>query len=832
MKKSLFIFATFVGLTLTSCTGDEFTDSSPTKTTNGENGETPIVFSSLNQGMTRADYTGKDAATKLGNKFVVTAYKGPKSLWDATNSKITMDNYFVEYVENTAHTTESNVANWEYAGKPRTQHAIDKGITSQTVKYWDYSAPQYDFIAWSAGPNTALYSGSPSADNVVVSAITPETATGSGATGAYTFTGTAEDLQECYISDLVTVKKAQYGTSPVTMKFRQLGTKVRIGIYETIPGYSVKNVKFYNAAASALLDESDATSGAANTAKNNKAKLFTTTTNNIYTSGTYYVKFPDVDDDSKDYNNQAHVSFVPNSSQATSVEWGALNYTYPEDGERTYASVYLGRKSNEVSYAGDPAKNYYEVFLPNEEGTNLNLRVNYTLEAIDGGGETIEVKGATAQIPSIYATWKPGFAYTYIFKISDKTNGHTGTYDPLKPDDTSVNSDPAGLYPITFDAMVENAEDHEGQETITTVSTPSITTYQKGSTVINNDEYKAATGDIFVTVNDGTTADTPDLAHGDLQDLTGKATLYIIDNGKTEADVVDALSIRDDHPADGVTILGRNGMELREQTLTLTDKIEYGVDGNVIDLSGSTKRVARFTPTAPVAPATLVTYAFVYTKSPIYYTTDRYEAVTKAAGADVTNLYRNFNLTSVTGDAQKGYVYMSFNTTTGILTQETSFLGQRLNYYYYVISSGAGTTEDPYVYTSLGGYAQTGTAYYYTTDGGTTFKAAVNIAYADFATATDLYTYDGTSYSPKTGATPADYTTYYKRTGTGTTEDPYVYTRCVMLPQQVNGWYRYQFFADGRYHCMNGEKAIADHGYYDKYTQNDGVYYTKVIKVQ
>ena len=829
MKKVYLIFAALTSVALFSCTGDELAENAPV--TNPEV-EKPIVFSSLNKGMTRADYKGKDAAELLGGRFVVSGYKGSKTKWNDADNMIVFDNYLVEYEENTAHTTESNVANWEYVGKGLIPHASAKGITRQSVKYWDYSADQYDFIAWSAGSNTALYSGSPSTDKVVVSAIDPTTATGSGATGAYTFTGSAEDLQECYISDIVTVKKSEYGDNPVTLKFRQLGTKVRIGIYETIPGYSVKNVKFYDAAASALLDENDATDGTANAAKNKKAKLFTTTTNNIYTSGTYYVKFPDVDDASKDYNNQAHVSFIPSSSQATCVEWGDLNYTTPEDGERTYASIYLGRNSNEVSYAGDPTKNYYEVFLPNEEGTNLNLRVNYTLESIDGGGETIEVKGATAQIPSIYATWKPGFAYTYIFKISDKTNGHTGDYDPLKPDDTTTNSDPAGLYPITFDAMVENAEDHEGQETITTVSTPSITTYQKGSTVINDNEYQATTGDIFVTVNDGTTAETPDLAHGDLQDLTGKASLYIIDNGKTEADVVDALSIRDDHPADGVTILGRNGMELREQALTLTDKIEYGVDGNVIDLSGTTKRVARFTPTAPVAPATLVTYAFVYTKSPIFYTTDRYEAVTKAAGADVTNLYRNFDLSSVSGDAQKGYIYMSYNTTTGILTQETSFLGQRLNHYYYVISSGTGTTEDPYAYTSLGGFAQTGTAYYYTTDAGTTFKAAVNIAYADFATETDLYTYDGTTYTLKTGDTPADYTTYYKRTGTDTTEDPYVYTRCVILPQQVDGWYRYQFFADGKFHCMNGEKALAGQGYFDKYNQNDGVYYTKVIKVQ
>ena len=116
MKKTLCFLAAVASLTLTSCSGDEFADSSPTKTTNGENGETPIVFSSLNQGMTRADYTGKDAATKLGNKFVVTAYKGPKSLWDATNSKITMDIYAkVKYnkPEEVVKALEGAFAMWE-----------------------------------------------------------------------------------------------------------------------------------------------------------------------------------------------------------------------------------------------------------------------------------------------------------------------------------------------------------------------------------------------------------------------------------------------------------------------------------------------------------------------------------------------------------------------------------------------------------------------------------------------------------------------------------------------------------------------------------------------
>lgn len=800
MKKVYLIFAALTSVALFSCTGDELAENAPV--TNPEV-EKPIMFSSLNKGMTRADYTGKDAATLLGNKFVVSGYKGSQTTWSATDNQIVFDNYAVEYKENTAHTTESNVANWEYAGVDRTQPAIDHGITRQAVKYWDYSAAQYNFIAWSTGTKKAIFKDAAEyptlgTDEVRVSAITPQTATGT--TGiAYTFEGKAADLEECYIADLETVGKDDYDKT-VTLKFRSLGTKVRIGIYETVPGYSVRDVKFYTAADVALFDETDATDGAANAAKNAKPRLFSTVANNVYTSGKYTIYFPTVDAAGNADNNKAHVRFAGTDPQSSIVEFGDLKYTTAEEGEKIAGNKYLGRTSSSASYAGEAEGNYYTQYLPNEGGTNLNLRVNYTLESIDGSGEIIEVKGATAQIPLIYTQWKSGYAYTYLFKISDKTNGHTGKYDPLHPDDTTINSDPAGLYPITFDAFVENAEDNDvTQETITLVSTPSITTYQKGSTVINDNEYKAATGDIFVTVNEG-----------DLLDLTGKAALYTIPAGKTEADVIDALQVQDDDAADG-TIKGRNGMVLKSETLNLTNKIEYGVDGNTIDLTdGDTKKAAKFTPAAPTSPATVNTYAFVYTKTAptAAGNKDKYEEVTMAVDADVTNLYRNFNLTAVTGDAFATKVYMDFNTTTGVLTTKSMFTGQIVNNLYL---DDAGNT-------AAAGSASTGTTYYYKV--GTTYQAAQNVAYDDFATA-ELY-HDAAHTVAKTETTPTDGQAYYTSTG--------VY--CVILPQQVDGLYRYDFDANGRYKCFNKEKAIAGQGYFDKYTQNNGVYYTKVIKVQ
>ena len=801
MKKYLFLAA--LGLvTLASCTSDDLVVQGPADNM-GE--ETPIIFSSLSKGMTRADFTGADAAAKLGNKFVVSGKKGTSTA--STTGNVVFNNYLVEYAENTANTTESNVANWEYVGKGRIKHAIDAGITKQTIKYWDYTAAQYDFIAWSAGEKTAIFEGTPADGEVLVSTLNPNAT----ATAAVTFTGKAEDLAACYISDLVTVKKDGSTPTayqePVTLSFRQLGTKVRVAIYETIPGYSVKNVQFYSAAAS-------------NDANAAKAKLFSTSANEIYKEGTFTVTYPNVDKTSTDPefadNNQAHVAFVGSGTQSTIVDWGGLNYTIAEDGESSKDKIYLGRSSNTASFAGKADDNYYVIFLPNETGTNLNLRVNYTLESIDGGSEEIVVKGATAQVPSIYTKWEPGYAYTYIFKISDKTNGYTGVYDPTKPDDTTVNSEPAGLYPITFDAVVVNAEDNDKvQETITTVSAPSITTYQKGSTVVNNNEYLASTGDIYVTVNDGNEATTPDLANGALQDLTGKAKLYKLSVAKTEAEVIDAIQIQDDDVASGTTIKGRNGLELTEKALTLTNTVEYGVDGNAIEIpvDGTKKKAAKFTPEAG-------TYAFVYTKTAATPANNvvKYEALNWDNFATGQTKYRYDYKAPAATDAQKGVKYFlrSGDTAPYTYTLQTPFIGQGVGNLYL---DAAGNTI-------ASGYAVTGTTYYYTTNKGMSYTAAHNVAYASDMLS-GLYEEDTTPGTYKittdTGL-PTNGKAYYYKDGSD-----YIY--CVFLPQQTTGWYELD---TDKANIVLADEAdeVVGQTYFDKFTQNDGVYYTKVIKVQ
>ena len=576
-KKIFFLSAALAGLMLASCSSDEFEG---IQNQDPFTPETPILFSSLKTATTRANATGAEAAALLGNKFVVSGYKGAATTFSTNDPKssIVFDNYLVEWSENTANTTASNTTNWEYVGKGLIKHAETNGITHQTVKYWDYSKAQYDFIAWSTGSKTAIFEGTPTTGQVLVSAIDPANAT--GATGAaYTFTGAAADLQGCYIADLVTVKKAQYGDNPVQLTFRNLGTKVRIALYETIPGYSVKDVKFYT----------DATTGIATGASSTSATLYTTTTNDIYTSGTYTVYFPTVDGTTAD-NNQAHVKFSGSGAQDTKVSYGPLNYTTNEDVEKVGTEL-LGRSSTDASFAGDPNANYYTMYLPNEKGTILNLRVDYTLESTDGSGEEITVHGASALVPAQYATWKSNYAYTYIFKISDNTNGWT-----------SVDGDPAGLYPITFDAVVVDSEVNT-QSTITTVASTSITTYQLNHD-ITKDEYAA--GDIYVQV----------MKDGALKtDLGTNGQLYSLSTAATEAEVLEALNIRATTETDPIT--GRNGLVLTKATSDATITAVPGEDGN--DITVNAGEAAKFTAESGKY------YAYVYTVVATGTSTDKVE---------------------------------------------------------------------------------------------------------------------------------------------------------------------------------------------------------------
>lgn len=580
MKKYLFFAAS--ALALASCSSDDFVGDNSGNlhgTTNGE-----IAFAGGTAKITRA-HVGADAAELLGKKFIVAGFKGEK-LNDGIVTNKVFDHYTVEWVANSAGTTADNTSDWKYVGlTPQDGLATVKG--EQTIKYWDYSTGQYDYIAFSTGAAKLVTETEPTNGEVKVTKVDAENAK----TAAYTIKGTAEDLSKCYIADLITAYNPKIDGKPeyqkeVTLSFRNLTTKVRVALYETIPGYSVKDVKFY----------SNGTEDNDKTISETSATLFAsgaTATDKFYGSGTATVYFPTVgtDNTSKTDYNKAHVA-IAGSDESTSKNFGNLDYTKSYDSRLGNETIYLATKSSEATYATGTGKNHYEIALPNEAGTTLTLRVNYTLVANDGSKEEIKVYGAKAIIPAIYAQWKSNYAYTYIFKISDKTNGLTGLGE----------NTPEGLYPITFDAVVADSEEGN-QSTITTVATPSITTYQKGHD-ITKDEYSAADKEIYVMVSD---------ENGNLKTDLDKAKLYTVEGENiSEATVHDALTI-------GVTktqasadeVIGRNGITLTKADLKTEFTTIPGVDGNAIKVNQESKHDAvSFTPENTTNDTK--TYAFVY----------------------------------------------------------------------------------------------------------------------------------------------------------------------------------------------------------------------------
>lgn len=463
-----FFIAAASTLALASCSSDDFLGEIQGNEQNGAT--TTINFSGDTGKITRASSTGKTAADLLENNFVVVGFKGNKT--DAANNEnYAFDHYNVNFNESSANSTLSNLKGWEYVNQDMTVNGAGKslaqsGATQQTIKYWDHSCASYDFLAFSMGKK-----GSAPKEYATPSSVDKANL----ATAAYTLTGDVNTLSECYISDMKTAveKENDYG-KPVELSFRHLASKVRMALFETIPGYVVSDVKFY----------ADATG----TTNSEEGTLFGKFNN----SGTLTVYFPTtgiVNKDKKDYN-KAHVKFTATTAAGetatlSSKGFGAVKYGNQDEGTIREGSTYLSQNAAKPSYCGDG----YQNVLPSEGAASaITLRIDYKLTSVDGSKETINVKGATATVPAEYTEWKSGFAYTYIFKISQDTNGSTG-------------GSSTGLTAISFDAVVVDDEANGFQETITTVSDNSITTYgyKDNKVTTNGNEYVNGT-DIYATV--------------------------------------------------------------------------------------------------------------------------------------------------------------------------------------------------------------------------------------------------------------------------------------------------------------------------------------------
>ena len=517
MKTKKLFYAAFAITALASCTSNDYVGDDSPQGSNGTNGA--ISFNMSTPAITRAaDKTGADAANDLGGQFIVYAEKDETADGAApVSGKLVFQNYKVAWTSNSANTTTSNTKNWEYVGLSWTaaeQGNITTSTTdAQTIKYWDWGAASYTFTAVSA-LSTDISSG-----KVKITKTTAATTGNKVYDKGYNVVLTSDaSLDKLFFSERKVISKSNntdrtqanaYGGN-VTFRFHNMISKVRVAMYETIPGYSVTINKFSV--------DNDGENPAFSDMTDNKTDNFAANFQSYVTgtAGTLTVKYQNTGSQ----ENYPTVSFS-----------GATNYILTL-GDQLKADVTIGTTATGATY--DKAEKAYTSVFPKEDNTqNLKLKVSYTLTA-PVTGETIIVTDATAEIPANYLKWKPGYAYTYIFKVSDNTNGSTGT----------PGTNPAGLYPITFDA-VETVDNDGIAEYITTVSEPTITTFGVNSTtyVAGGNDYAAGT-DIYATFTEGSTVKTPILGTTGAQHVTvfKVTTPDAVNFPITEASVAEAIA--------------------------------------------------------------------------------------------------------------------------------------------------------------------------------------------------------------------------------------------------------------------------------------------------
>lgn len=615
MKKILFFAAAI--LAFASCTSDSFTGTDEAGRV--AQGEKPISFGFDVPAATRAE--GAEAAGKLNNQFIVWGEKNETKEAPAAGNFVFPD-YKVAYTANTAYTTTSNTKDWEYVGLSWTSAEaanITEATTAvttnvQTIKYWDYAATSYTFTAVSALPDDI------SGDKVKIKKLT------SGTTvydKGYEVDVTADaDLNSLYFADRVNITKSddkdrtqsnKYGGN-VKFTFRNGLSQVRVGMYETIPGYDVKVTKFYYDADATTDADKPAFSEMTDESTTNFVANVPSTATGV--AGKFTVKY--YDNTVASIENHPTISFAP-TTPTDSKQYITL-------GDQIAAATKLGETSTAATYDKadetdpDTEPDFTSVFPQETNNKSLKLKIDYQLKNTVTG-ETINITGKTAEVPGKYLAWKPNFRYTYLFKISDND-----------------------LYPITFDAVTIEAEDGN-VEYITTVSEPSITTYAKGSAVTVNGEYKAGE-QIYAVVEDGSRLATLSATNMKLYTVTTTDE----DNFPiTEASVAEAIA---EYPL--MTAAQQSAAKIKCTAVSFDGfgNTIVAEDGSTVKMDATKDVVASFTGAAITTPSAAPQYyAIEYIKNEATYGNDGGKTYADAAAfAAAGTLYKEATCENVADD--------------------------------------------------------------------------------------------------------------------------------------------------------------------------------------
>ena len=525
MRTKYFFFAALAVGALASCSSDEFMGENNSPGTQSQ-GIQAIDFGSGARNMTRS--TGDDI-TKLAGNFMVAA---TKTVGSSTQKVI--DNYKVWNKASNATDNTTNRYGWEYVGDYGTSDLGEGKISlekNQSIKYWDLSASAYHYVAGSPtkafkfifGPGNVITGATITGIRAHVSANPKTDANGTAIAGDVTPIGAV------YVADPIILDPNDNNTegsgknyeNAVKFNFTGQQALVRVGIYETIPGYHVTSINFYP-----YDKTNDKWSTTASTYHN--VILNSLSNANYFLGGTLNATL------TYDWNATPNptYSFTYNGATHSSNSWYGGSFYLSE--KKPMLTTSSAKKSEMDRFFGTDKEmqesGYFPVMPTATGATNspLVLKCDFTLTSDDHSGETIEVKGATAAIPANFSQWEINHAYTYLFKISDKTAGAQGV-----------------LYPIQFDAMIVDGKNNR-DGFITTVSVPSITSYQFASpyTNLENDQVNEVgikyviNEPIYVTVQDNATGELEALAALATPEAEGMIKVYYLGTDElTESDL-------------------------------------------------------------------------------------------------------------------------------------------------------------------------------------------------------------------------------------------------------------------------------------------------------
>lgn len=277
-----------------------------------------------------------------------------------TSYQLVMSDYTVNWTNNSAYTTTSNTNNWEYVGQG----------DEQSIKYWDWSVKAYRFFGYVPGKGTAAVHEDPE-DNesaIVTPAVEPATVTALGGSPIDVPTATEVTLT-------ASIDGSTEATRDAAPYFSELW-------YSTgaLPDYAGKEfgkpveLHFIKPFA--------------------KVRFLFTASEGL----------------TLDHSPLSDISFHP-SNGANVPTRGNLTVSYPLKGTATteswITSVKDGVKSLNEEWTATNEKWYYVLPILSQD--------SYTVE-VSVGGKQIQ----TAVVPAEYMSWKPGFQYTYMFKITEE----------------------------------------------------------------------------------------------------------------------------------------------------------------------------------------------------------------------------------------------------------------------------------------------------------------------------------------------------------------------------------------------------------------------------